>query len=133
MTYNSWLESHTIKHKKIMDKLTDLSDDEVIEYFRFENMVENELDFCPLYKDNTKCHEMENLNCYLCACPHFRVGEKKSYCDINSKDGGSIVANDGYIHQDCSKCCVPHHQSYIKKNFNRNWSIIFNNSIVGTL
>jgi len=121
LTYKSWHESHAKKHQKILDKLSHLSDDEIINYFDFSNMVQFEPDFCPLYKDNKPCHEMENLNCYLCACPNFRVGESKSYCDINSKDGGSMTAPDGYIHQDCSKCLVPHKKEYIKKNFSRDW------------
>jgi hypothetical protein len=129
MSYKSWIESHAIKHKEIMDRLEHLSDDEVIEYFRFENMVEKEPDFCPLYKDNKKCHDIDELNCYLCACPNFRVGDKKSYCDIDSKYGGSIEAKDGYIHQDCSGCSIPHGVFYTKRNFNRNWKEIMKNAI----
>jgi len=129
MSYQSWIKSHSIKHKKIMDKLTHLSDDEVIEYFRFDNMVQNEPDFCPLYKDNKKCHDMDDLNCYLCACPNFRVGTQKSHCNIESKDGGSIVAKDGYIHQDCSKCIVPHKEKYIKENFDNEWIEIMKDAI----
>ena len=72
-----------------MDTLTELSDEEVIAYFKFENMVKKEPDFCPLYKDNKKCHDMKELNCYLCACPNFRfddegfkkVEEKESWHD----------------------------------------------------
>jgi len=37
-----------------------LSDDEIIKYFSYDNMVKNELDFCPLYKDNKKCHNIED-------------------------------------------------------------------------
>lgn len=121
MSYQSWHAEHAEKHKQIVEKLSHLSDDELIDYFKFENMVKNEPDFCPLYKDNKKCHDMENLNCYFCACPNFRVGEKKSFCDINSKDGGSITSPDGFIHQDCSKCTVPHKESYVKKHFSRDW------------
>ena len=130
MSYVSWFQVHGEKHKAIMAKLTHLSDDEVIAYFRFENMVEKEPDFCPLYKDNKKCHEMEDLNCYLCACPNFRfdddgfkkVEEKTLYstCSIDSKDGAQYISNDA-IHQNCSKCLVPHHETYIKKIFSRNW------------
>ena len=129
MSYKSWIESHTIKHKEVINRLEHLSDDEIIEYFRFENMVKKEPDFCPLYKDNKKCHDIEDLNCYLCACPNFRVASTKSYCNINSKYGSSIKAKDGYIHQDCSKCSIPHKELYIKKNFNRNWAEIMKNSI----
>ena len=130
MSYINWFQTHGEKHKAIMDKLTQLSDDEVIEYFRFENMLEKEPDFCPLYKDNKKCHDMKELNCYLCACPNFRfddngfkkVEEKTLYstCDIESKDGSQYFTDDA-IHQNCSGCLVPHHKAYIKKVFDRNW------------
>lgn len=121
MSYESWHQEHAKKHAFVMKKLQHLSDDEVIEYFDFENMVKNEPDFCILYKENQKCHDLKELNCYFCACPNFRVGESKSFCSINSKDGGSMEHN-GYIHQDCSKCTVPHHKSYVKTHFNRDWS-----------
>jgi 16S rRNA C967 or C1407 C5-methylase (RsmB/RsmF family) len=73
---------------------------------------------------------MEGLNCYLCACPNFRFddeglykeGEKVTYstCSIASEDGAQFVSENA-IHQDCSGCTVPHHESYIRKNFNRDW------------
>jgi Zn-finger protein len=121
VSYKAWLENHSQKHQKIMEKLTGLTNVQIIEYFRFENMVKNEIDFCPLYKDNIKCHDVENLNCYLCACPNFRVSSMKSYCSINSPDGGEVISQDGYIHQDCSKCIIPHKELYIKENFDRNY------------
>ena len=130
MSYNSWFQEHGEKHKSIMKKLRHLSDDDVIKYFIFENMVEKEPDFCPLYKDNKKCHDMENLNCYLCACPNFRfddegfkqIGDKTLYstCDIDSKDGSQFISEDA-IHQNCEGCGVPHHEAYIKKVFKRDW------------
>lgn len=113
-----------------MEKLKDKSVDEVIEYFRFDNMVKNEPDFCPLYEENKKCHDYEKLNCYLCACPNFRFNDDGfevqegrtlfSYCNINSKDGDQFLGED-YIHQNCSGCLVPHREKYIKKNFSRDW------------
>ncbi len=123
MSYQSWHTNHGIKHKKILDKLTHLSDDEVIEYFDYENMKKKEKDFCVLYGQNKKCHDMKELNCYLCACPNFRVNSTESFCAINSKDGSKINGKN-FIHQDCSKCTVPHTKAYVKKYFNRNWSII---------
>ncbi len=133
MSYSSWFKAHGEKHKIIISKLAHLSDDEVIEYFRFENMVEQELDFCPLYAKNKKCHDVELLNCYLCACPNFRFddegfGSKEdkilfSHCDINSKDGDKFT-NQNAIHQNCSGCLVPHDEEYIKRYFDRDWFFV---------
>jgi len=125
MTYSKWFEDNTKKHKKILGKLKDKSIDEIIEYFLYENMKKNEEDFCPLYKDVKKCHNMEKLNCYFCACPYFRfkdkVGfEKKngktlySFCSINAKDG-KIFETEDAIHQDCSSCLVPHSSKFVKR------------------
>lgn len=132
MTYSHWSQTHAAKHQAILSKLTHLSDEEVVEYFRFENMVEKEKDFCLLYASNKKCHEIENLNCYWCACPYFRFndvglsmdGEKTLYsvCSIDSKEGGVFVS-DYALHQDCTACLIPHGEKVIKKNFNRDWRI----------
>jgi hypothetical protein len=130
MGYKTWFESHGKKHAEIMKKLTHLSDAEVIEYFLFENMIEKEPHFCPLYKEHKKCHDLEKLNCYLCACPNFRFDDEgfkelkgkslKSYCHIDSKDGAIFEGEDA-IHQNCAACAVPHQQAYIEKHFNRDW------------
>jgi hypothetical protein len=131
MTYEEWFLKQGELHANVMKKLTNKSKDEIIEYFKFENMVKNEPDFCPLYKDNKKCHDMEDLNCYLCACPNFRFKDEGfektddgktlfSVCSINSRDGSQFIGDD-YIHQNCSGCIVPHRAKYIKKNFNTNW------------
>ena len=54
MSYSSWFDAHATKHKKIVDKLVAKGYDtqEIINYFDFDNMVKEEFDFCPLYKDN---------------------------------------------------------------------------------
>ncbi len=135
MSYAVWFEKHAIKHKAVVTKLLSQGYEkaEIVEYFDFENMCEKEKDFCPLYKEHKKCHDMQKLNCYLCACPNFRFKdegiakreEKTQYsmCDIASKDGKQGVYGDA-IHQDCSNCSIPHHKSYIKKHFNLDWKKI---------
>lgn len=135
MSYTSWFEEHAQKHKIIVDKLLnkEFDKEQIIEYFDFDNMVKEEPDFCPLYVDNKKCHDMESLNCYLCACPNFRFddeGIKKveentqySFCGIDSKDGSQGVYGDK-IHQDCSKCGIPHRKSYVQKYFDLDWKKI---------
>jgi len=132
MAYSDWFNKHSDKHKKIVDKLTSksYSKEQIIEYFDFENMKKEEIEFCPLYAKNKKCHDIESLNCYLCACPNFRFsdeGIKKienitqfSFCAIDSEDGRQGVYGEK-IHQDCSKCSVPHHTEYVLKHFDLDW------------
>ncbi|MBA1438340.1 MAG: hypothetical protein FAF05_05015 [Epsilonproteobacteria bacterium] len=141
MGYLSWFEQHANKHKKIVDKLLRLgkTKKEIIEYFCFENMCQNEKDFCPLYAKNKKCHEIEKLNCYMCACPNFRfndegikrVDRKTQYslCAINSKDGRQGIYGEK-IHQDCSKCTVPHHKAYIEEHFDYDWKKMMQKCVV---
>jgi len=122
-----------------MKKLDGLSDEEVIAYFRFENMVEKEPDFCPLYAEHKKCHEMEELNCYLCACPHFRFDDRGLYakegriyysdCSIHAREGEKFVSESA-MHQDCSACLLPHKEFFIRKMFKRNWFEIMSESDV---
>lgn len=133
--YSSWLKNHEEKCNRITKKLQEegLQKDEVIDYFTYENMQKKELEFCPLYIKNQKCHKIENLNCFLCACPSFRFcdngiikkGEKiqMSTCAISSKYGRFIEV-DNKIHQDCSNCTIPHQKKYIEKFFDFNWSKI---------
>ncbi len=133
MGYNDWFEKHSEKHKKIVAKLVEknYSKEQIIEYFDFDNMVKMEYDFCPLYAKNKKCHDMESLNCYLCACPNFRFNEDGlgvynefkilSKCNIHN---GTEFASKGVIHQDCSSCTVPHHKAFVEKNFDLDWKKI---------
>lgn len=142
MSYIQWFEDHAAKHKKVLAKLLaeGLDKEAIISYFDFENMVKHEPDFCPLYKEansdgsiGKKCHDMETLNCYLCACPNFRFNDEGleqkggksvySFCSIDSKDGRQGVYGEK-IHQDCSRCSVPHHISYVRKHFDLDWNQI---------
>ncbi|MCH9813773.1 MAG: cysteine-rich small domain-containing protein [Epsilonproteobacteria bacterium] len=121
MSYYSWFQNHANKHQNIVQKV---KKEELISYFRWENISQSDIDFCPLFSEGKKCHEMEDLNCYLCACPNFRFNDNattlKSWCAIDSKEGRQLE-HEGIIHQDCSQCTVPHHESYIKKKFDTNW------------
>ena len=138
MSYISWFEEHAAKHKKILNKLLKkgYNKEQIIDYFDFENMAKEENEFCPLYAQNKKCHDMESLNCYLCACPNFRFDDEGvqkiknntqySFCSIDSKDGSQGVYGEA-IHQDCSKCGVPHHRSYVEKHFDLEWKAMMKN------
>ena len=135
MGYAQWFEKHTQKHKTIVAKLQqqNLSKEEIVEYFDFDNMKLYERDFCPLYAKDKKCHDINQLNCYLCACPNFRFSDKGikevgdatqfSYCAIDSKDGREGLYGTK-IHQDCTRCTVPHHKEYILQHFDLDWKIM---------
>jgi Zn-finger protein len=134
MDYRSWYEQHGAKHREIVDRLVEqgLSDDEIIDYFDFENMLDAEPGFCYLYKERKKCHDVESLNCYLCACPLFRFSDEGlrrengrtvySECAIDCKHGAQFVYGDA-VHQDCSNCFVPHARAYVRRNFDRDWFV----------
>lgn len=130
MTYAQWFDTHGKKHRAIVEKLLQrgLNDDEIIDYFAFENMVENEPGFCPLYETPKRCHDIKDLNCYLCACPHFRFSDEglheKGDCRVKSEcaiGNGSALRHEDVIHQDCSKCTIPHRKEYIQKHFSTDW------------
>ena len=130
MSYLAWFKRHGEKHAALLRKLAHLDDDALLAYFRFENLSKAEPDFCPLFAQNRRCHETKALNCYWCACPHFRFDDEgferidgkvfKSYCAIDAKDGGQIVSGDA-IHQDCSRCLLPHKESVLRRHFSRDW------------
>ena len=130
MTYIEWYEEFAQKHATIVKGLDHLSDNELIAYFDFDHMKVAHPDFCPLYRKDQKCHEMENLNCYFCACMHFRFDDSGireengktlySFCSIDSKNHGTFE-NETSIHNDCSNCKVPHKQHVIEKYFLREW------------
>jgi len=130
LTYAEWYREHAKKHAAIVTKLDHLDRDALLEYFDFDHMKIAHPDFCPLYAEDRKCHDMEKLNCYFCACMHFRfhdsgireVNGKTLYseCSIDSKNRGVFESERG-IHNDCSQCKVPHKTHVLKKYFSRDW------------
>ena len=134
MTFADWTHSHVKKVDEILNKLTDLTDEEVVAYFNFDNMVEKEKDFCPLYETGTKCHDVDNLNCYFCGCPFFKNSDDKpmymkdsikvmSICTIGAKES-SVFVYDGVQQCDCSKCDIPHKNDFVMKNIKKDISEI---------
>lgn len=130
MTYAEWYEEFAQKHAVIVKDLAHLSREELIAYFDFDHMKIKHPDFCPLYVKDQKCHEMETLNCYFCACMHFRFNDSGireengkrlySYCSIDSKNH-ALFEDEHSIHNDCSNCKVPHKKHVIEKYFSRDW------------
>ena len=141
MSYLEWFETHANKHHALVQKLRaqNCTQEMIIEYFFFDNMVEKEPHFCVLYANKQKCHPLKALNCYLCACPHFRFNDQglsvdngitcKSACAIDSKKR-SVFVYENVAHLDCSACSVPHTKAYISKHFDVDWKRIMKNCLV---
>jgi hypothetical protein len=139
MTYLKWFEAHAKKHKNVVDELVskNYAKERIIEYFDFDNMVKNEKSFCLLYEENKKCHDIKKLNCFLCACPHFRFndeglreeGEMRIYSECSIGLGAEFT-HQASVHHDCTSCVLPHKSSYVDKNFDLDWKKIMNESAV---
>jgi len=119
MTYKEWDDSNATLKTQLILKLQgqNKSIEEIVSYFDFDNMIIHEPTFCGLYATNTKCHNLETLNCFFCACPHFKYDDKGlvkkadktiySTCKINAIKGSEFISENA-IHQDCTKCDIPH-------------------------
>lgn len=126
MTYQDWSLNFIKDREVILRKLKAKSDEEIAEYFVFENMIKNEPDFCPLYKENKKCHDITYLNCFNCGCPYFECTDSfeglsiqngipvMSRCAINAKEG-SQFESPAAIHHDCTNCTINHTKQFTLK------------------
>ena len=127
MTYSEWQTENSAKRSKLQRKLESwgLNQKQVISYFNYDNMRVNQPDYCGLYKTNSKCHQMDNLNCYLCACPHFVIhnpplpagkNELHSTCSISSRFAETFTT-DNSSHCDCTNCTIPHTEKAALANY----------------
>ncbi len=128
MTYTEWSTDHKLKRAKVQRQLEGwgLSQEEVIDYFDYDNMAKNQPKFCGLYKTKARCHTVDKLNCYQCGCPYFKYtdsptpnlqGKKRfSSCSINSKFSKAFEL-DGNIHCDCTGCTIPHTTKSARANY----------------
>ena len=95
---------------------------QIVDYFDFDNMKQLETSYCGLYADNTKCHDIEKLNCFFCGCPYFayddnglaQSGDKTVYskCIIDAIKSSEFIS-DKAIHQDCTNCDIPHRTAFV--------------------
>lgn len=81
--------------------------------------------------ESKKCHDVKVLNCYLCACPHFRFCDEglkqekralwlKVCVQFLQQKVRSLFAQ-GNKYLDCSACTLPHTKAFISKHFDRDW------------
>lgn len=131
MKYETWVQTYVDNVRGVITKLGDKPMEDIVDYFDYDNMAKNEQGFCPLYRDFTKCHVTNKLNCLLCACPHFRYSSDEplevtpdgkrimSICSISSKQAGTFEV-DNVVHCDCSKCHIPHSKQHTHKHIKDN-------------
>jgi Zn-finger protein len=126
MTYSVWYESHVTKRNALICSLKEsgFSDRDIVDYFKWSNMVKVQPTYCGLYAENKKCHTLNELNCLFCACPYFKYNDAGlfedegktvfSLCSIDSKFGTDFV-HECSVHQDCSLCLIPHTKHFAYK------------------
>lgn len=131
MTYKDWNDNHLDKLTKVVESKKDFTLSETIDYFDYENMAINESEFCPLYREFTKCHQVNKLNCLLCSCPYFKYSDDEpfhitedgnkvmSICTISSTKAKTFTFNN-ISHCDCSDCHIPHSKKHIDKFMTNN-------------
>lgn len=144
MTYSDWEQEHKVKRSNLQRKLENqgLTEKQIIDYFDWSNMVVKQPEFCGLYKTKTKCHNIENLNCYNCGCPYFKYtdtpplgtdGKKRfSSCTIRSKYSKDFET-DGNIHCDCTDCTIPHTKTMAKRYYEKLDHINDSSSLLETI
>lgn len=129
MTYSFWAKSHIGKRSELLRILIDkgFSEEDIVKHFNWSNMVRAHPDYCGLFAENKKCHNLQELNCLFCACPHFIFNDNGLYiegiktvyskCGIDSRFGTEFEY-DIAIHQDCTLCLIPHTKQFASKHLN---------------
>ena len=97
--------------------------DEIIEHTSYDIRSLEHPDRCSYYSSGEKCHDLEDLNCFLCACPNYQSGKLEGGCEINSNNGKWHHHKNlpkGFV-WDCTDCQTNHGpeevKHYIKENF----------------
>ena len=121
-----WRSDFWSKVRKIVAE-RGLSEDEIPDFFLYDNLRSAYPDFCPLFAENKLCHtgvEREKFCCLLCACPFYDY----AVWDEENKIFGACKRNSPLGHRtelgywDCSACAFVHDIRWVKahKNLWRN-------------
>jgi Zn-finger protein len=81
--------------------------DEFVDEWDFNTRRKIHPEECVCYRQNKKCHNIEELNCLFCYCPNYIRTIKEGACKIESPKGKYIDNHEGKI-WDCSDCDFPH-------------------------
>jgi len=79
---------------------------------------------CPYYRKTHSCHpEVQDLNCFLCACPYYKSDSLEGGCEINSNSGkwhSPYPYSSSNKVWDCSDCSIPHSPEFVEKWLRQN-------------
>ena len=105
---------------------------QIVREMSYENQKMKNPSDCPCYSSKP-CHtNVDDLNCFLCACPNYDTKNKDKVgfiggCKIGSLKGvylSNIYSgnrNLGFLIWDCSNCTIPHScefaENFLRKDF----------------
>lgn len=97
----------------------DTNIEKTLSEYRYDNRKKSHPAECPLYSMDVKCHNLENLNCYLCYCPFYDAKKQEGGClKDNPYSKGKWFEHPnlpkGQI-WDCSDCNYPHIEKNIRE------------------
>lgn len=100
------------KRREIISRFHLKTPEEIIEFFKYDNLKKMVPDFCVLFKNNLLCHNLpeKELICYFCACPFYDDElwdeDRKIFGDCKNPEGKGVRNIHGYY--DCTSCTLPH-------------------------
>ncbi len=90
----------------------------IIEETSFRVRSEKHPEKCPYYSKGTPCHPgVEDLNCFLCACPNYDSEKLEGGCRAKSRKGKFHYHSnlpEGRV-WDCSDCEINHTPQEIRR------------------
>jgi Zn-finger protein len=110
-----WMKVYKIIEDKELTKYT------IVDFFKYSNLKIEYPEFCPLFKDNSTCHEKtstDNFICLFCACPFFdfeycnEVSKSFGLCTIKSKQG----KRNEWGYWDCTECSFVHEKLWVEEH-----------------
>ena len=87
----------------------------IVAEFSYKTRKQKFPDACICYLQDKPCHDMENLNCFLCYCPFYDRSKEEGGCLKNSKDGEWFYSKKLYAGKvwDCSNCTITHEDTFV--------------------
>ena len=110
-------------------KLIEARIGKLINEFDFVERKEKFPNECPCYFENKPCHEIpkENLNCFLCYCPEYKIDVEIGGCGLgNPKGKGKWFYHEALPQGkiwDCCDCSYPHDKKIAEEYFRRMFGI----------